>query len=351
MLQQRSHVGFVQIAAKRHNIGCASGSNRFRHPFNELEIQLAVVVAKGDLNEFAAGGRKSGIIDPLGHGEPESSTVGQRMGSRHIAPEHSRVAQLQVMQLFMTLETEKSGVTRRQWAAGAAAASLTGLPLPAQAALGTARVIGVSPTGGPRLGLKSYPGTLPLADGEVVLTFDDGPLPATTGPVLDTLAREGVRATFFLIGRNARANPQYVRRIAAAGHTLANHTMTHPWTLRQRSFATGLQDILDGQDAIVQAAGQRIAPFFRFPGFADTPELLAELSRRNIAVWGTDLWASDWNEMTPGAQLQLLYSRVVKARKGIVLLHDTRPQTAAMLPSFLSALKQGGFKVVHAVEG
>jgi peptidoglycan/xylan/chitin deacetylase (PgdA/CDA1 family) len=253
------------------------------------------------------------------------------------------------MQLFMVLETEKTGITRRQWAAGATVAALASLPLPARAALGTARVISVSTFGGPRFGVKSYPGTLPLTDGEVVLTFDDGPLPATTGPVLDTLARDNVRATFFLIGRNARANPTFVRRIAAAGHTLANHTMNHPWTLRQRTFPAGLQDILDGQDAIEQAAGQRIAPFFRFPGFADTPDLLAELSRRNIAVWGTDLWASDWNEMTPDAQLQLLYSRVLKARRGIVLLHDIRRQTAAMLPSLLTALKGGGFRVVHAV--
>jgi peptidoglycan/xylan/chitin deacetylase (PgdA/CDA1 family) len=253
------------------------------------------------------------------------------------------------MQLLMILETEKSGVTRRDFAAGAAAALLAGSPLPAQAALGTARVISVDTVGGPRFGIKSYPGTLPLADGELVLTFDDGPLPATTGPVLDALARDNVRATFFLIGRNARANPTFVRRIAAAGHTLANHTMNHPWTLRQRSFEAGMKDILDGQDAIEQAAGQKIAPFFRFPGFADTPELLAELSRRNIAVWGADLWASDWNEMTPEAQLQLITTRVVKARKGIVLLHDTRRQTAAMLPAFLSALNQRGFRVAHAV--
>jgi peptidoglycan/xylan/chitin deacetylase (PgdA/CDA1 family) len=275
--------------------------------------------------------------------------VDQRVGSGQTALEYSRVAQLQVMQLFMTMGTEKTGITRRQLTAGTAAAAVASVPFAAQASLGTARVISVSSAGGPRLGLKSYAGTLPLADGEVVLTFDDGPLPATTGSVLDTLARNGVRATFFLIGRNARANPQMVRRIAAEGHTLANHTMTHPWTLRQRSFATGLQDILDGQNAIEQAAGQRIAPFFRFPGFADTPELLAEFSRRNIAVWGTDLWASDWNVMTPDAQLHLLYARVVKARKGIILMHDIRRQTAEMLPSFLAALKQGGFRVVHAV--
>jgi peptidoglycan-N-acetylglucosamine deacetylase len=269
-------------------------------------------------------------------------------------PKHSHVTRDEVMQLFMTMKTRKTLLSRRAVAIGGFAALTASSASAWQASaapLGTSRILPVSALGGPQIGRKSYAASLPLADGEVILTFDDGPLPATTGPVLDALARENVRATFFLIGRNARANPQMVQRIVAAGHTLANHTMNHPWTLKQRSFEVGMREITEGQDAIQQAAGRRIAPFFRFPGFADTPELLAELARRNIAVWGTDLWASDWNVMSPGAQLHLLYERVQRARKGIILMHDIRAQTAAMLPSFLTALKQGGFRIVHAVEG
>jgi peptidoglycan-N-acetylglucosamine deacetylase len=221
----------------------------------------------------------------------------------------------------------------------------------AAAVLGTSRTLAVSGSGGARIGLKSYPATLPLADGEVILTFDDGPLPATSLPVLETLASEQVKATFFLIGRNARANPQVVRRIVRDGHTLANHTMNHPWTMRQRSTDNGIREIVEGEDAIQQAAGQRIAPFFRFPGFADTPDLLAELARRNTVVWGTDIWASDWNVMGPNEQLGLLMGRVKRARKGIILMHDVRAQTAAMLPSLLRALRTSGFRVVHAVAG
>lgn len=258
------------------------------------------------------------------------------------------------MQFFMTMKTRKTLVTRRTLAIGGlatfAASGLSEAVAFGTAPLGTSRILPVSGAGGPQFGRKSYGASLPLADGEVVLTFDDGPLPATTGPVLDALARENVRATFFLIGRHARANPQVVQRIVAAGHTLGNHTMNHPWTLKQRSFEAGVREITEGQDAIQQAAGRRIAPFFRFPGFADTPELLAELSRRNMAVWGTDLWASDWNIMTPDAQLHLLHARVVHNRKGIIMMHDIRSQTAAMLPSFLRSLRQGGLRVVHAVE-
>ena len=70
-------------------------------------------------------------------------------------------------------------------------------------ALGTARVMTVEASSTPRVGLKHFPQTLPLADKEVVLTFDDGPYPSTTTSVLNTLERECVRATFFLIGRDS----------------------------------------------------------------------------------------------------------------------------------------------------
>ena len=213
--------------------------------------------------------------------------------------------------------------------------------------LGTSRVLHVPSAGGPRFGLKSYAQTLPLADGEVILTFDDGPLPGLTDRVLATLASECVRATFFLIGRNAVASPHLVRRMVAEGHTVANHTMTHPWTLRNLSHEAAWANIEAGEMALRGLIGPAVAPFFRFPGFADTPRLLDALSGANRAVLGADLWASDWNMMTPDAQLQLVMGRLRRARKGIALFHDTRPQTVAMLPAFLAALKRENFKVVH----
>src|ERR1700704_7118085 len=94
-------------------------------------------------------------------------------------------------------------------------------------ALGTSRVLVVDPATSPRVGLKSFPQTLPLQDHEVVLTFDDGPWPATTSKVLKALADECVRATFFLIGKSASEHPGLVRRIAAEGHTIGHHTWLH----------------------------------------------------------------------------------------------------------------------------
>jgi peptidoglycan/xylan/chitin deacetylase (PgdA/CDA1 family) len=88
-------------------------------------------------------------------------------------------------------------------------------------------------------------------------------------------------------------------------------------------------------------------PFFRFPGFESTPETLALLQSRGIVVFGADLWASDWEPMTPQQELKLLIRRLHAAGKGIILLHDPKAQTAAMLPAFLRYLRDHHFRVVH----
>ena len=206
------------------------------------------------------------------------------------------------------------------------------------------------------LGLQSYPRTLDLHDHEVVLTFDDGPA-GPTPRVLDALARECVRATFFLIGRNAEALPDLVRREIAEGHNTGSHSYSHPdSTLRLMNEAAARADIERGI-AAVERAGYGVAgasphtPFFRFPGFADTPALLAFLAGRRITVFGSDLWASDWRNMTPDAELALVMSRLEKRGRGIILFHDSKLATAEMLPAFLRQLKIRGYRVVHLAPG
>src|ERR1700734_3046917 len=114
---------------------------------------------------------------------------------------------------------------------------LAGFPLhPASAAdcpghpnaIGTSRTLVVDPREHPRIGVMQYPETLPLADHEVVLTFDDGPLPRNSNQILDILAAQCVKATFFEIGRMAQAYPEGVRKLAAAGHSIGTHTEDHP---------------------------------------------------------------------------------------------------------------------------
>jgi peptidoglycan/xylan/chitin deacetylase (PgdA/CDA1 family) len=220
-------------------------------------------------------------------------------------------------------------------------------------ALGTARVLPVSAATTPRVGLKQFPTTLPLADKEVVLTFDDGPWPGTTNRVLDALKHECVQATFFLLGRNAATNPALARRALAEGHTIGHHTFSHP-LLNRMSLAAADAEIGRGIAAVERAVyGEHGAsaktPFFRFPGFAASPALLDRMATRGFVVFGADLWASDWNRMSPGKELALVLKRLNAEKRGIVLFHDTKAQTAAMLPAFLRALKMRGFRVVHVV--
>jgi peptidoglycan/xylan/chitin deacetylase (PgdA/CDA1 family) len=225
--------------------------------------------------------------------------------------------------------------------------------------LGTSRTISIGAASGLEVGLKTYPQTLKLEDHEVILTFDDGPLPETTGKVLDALKAQCVRATFFLIGQNAAANPQMVRRQIREHHTVAHHTWSHPSiTMRGLSDEAARLEISKGIAADERAAYGAAAtpesphvPFFRFPGFADTKPLRSWLSARNITVFGADLWASDWLEMTPEAELELIMSRLDQAKRGIVLFHDSRPSTAAMMPDFLRDLKARKYRIVHIEPG
>jgi len=223
---------------------------------------------------------------------------------------------------------------------------------PRKDALGTSRVLSVDAATTPRVGLKSFPQTLPLQDREVVLTFDDGPWPGTTPKVLAALARECVRATFFLIGRSASAHPELVRRIAAQGHTIGHHTWSHP-NIKYMKPDAAVADIDKGFAAVEKAlhgtTTTPTTPFFRYPYFEMTPATLDLLQKRGIAVFGADLWASDWEPMKPAQQLKLLIERLQIARKGIILLHDPKAQTAAMMPAFLRYLRANHYRVVHLV--
>lgn len=241
------------------------------------------------------------------------------------------------------------------------AAALTAVPHLADAAecprtdaLGTARVLPVEV--GPNglfVGTKSYPDTLPLADHEIVLTFDDGPAGATTDAVLAALAAECVKATFFVVGAMAAERPDQLKRIAAAGHTIGHHSMTHAIMTRVPE-ATGRADVERGWhtvDRILTGAAppRPTTPFFRYPGFAATRPLDAHLIETRVAVFGADFWGSDWNRSTPEALLKLSLERIEARGRGIFLLHDTHDYTAAMVAPLLRELKTRGYRIVHVV--
>jgi peptidoglycan/xylan/chitin deacetylase (PgdA/CDA1 family) len=238
---------------------------------------------------------------------------------------------------------------------------LLALPLPSAAAdcpgnpnaLGTARVLAIDPAQTPPVGRKQFAQTLPLARNEIVLPFDDGPWPGTTERILDALKHECVHAIFFMLGRNAAEHPALAKRVLAEGHTVAHHSYLHP-LLNRLSLERAEADIDHGIAAVEAAVysepgGAPRTPFFRFPGFAGSPALLERLKQRGMAVFGADLWASDWNPMTPAQERALLLRRLTASGGGIVLLHDTQAKTAAMRPELLRELKRRDYSVVHVV--
>lgn len=219
--------------------------------------------------------------------------------------------------------------------------------------LGTSRTMIVDTKGGLFVGRKSYRQTLPLAAKEIVFTFDDGPLGKTTDAVLAALAAECVKATFFVVGQQARNHAEQLRRIEAAGHTIGHHSMTHA-NMTKISYEAGIADISEGWRTVdkilygAAGAGPR-TPFFRFPGFAQTKRLSAWLAGSNVGVFGTDSWGPDWTPIGRDELFKRALADIEAQEGGIFLLHDIHAKTAAMLPDLLRALKERGYKVVHIV--
>jgi peptidoglycan/xylan/chitin deacetylase (PgdA/CDA1 family) len=232
--------------------------------------------------------------------------------------------------------------------AGQDAANCPGRP----DALGTSRVLAIDPAQYPRIGRMQYPDSLPLADKEVVLTFDDGPLLPYSNQILDILASQCVKATYFLVGEMARAFPATVRRIYEEGHTIGTHSEDHPTQFGQLPVEKMRHEIDWGISDVSAALGdpKYLAPFFRIPGLARSDIVESELAARGLTVFSSDTDADDWHHRISGQQITALAIRRLEARdKGILLLHDIHPATVAALPGLLKELKDKGFHIVQVV--
>jgi peptidoglycan/xylan/chitin deacetylase (PgdA/CDA1 family) len=221
-------------------------------------------------------------------------------------------------------------------------------------ALGVSRTLVVDPTATPLIGTMSYRDSLPLADHEVVLTFDDGPLPPHTEHILDILASECVKATYFMVGQMANAHPEWVRKVADAGHTVGTHSFSHPLTFHRMSLDKAQQEIDKGFEAVQAALGsdRKVAPFFRYPGLLHQANSEAYLAERGLMAWSADFPGDDWKRrISPKEVVRRSLSRLEARGRGILLLHDIHKVTVAALPTLLAELKARGFKVVHVVPG
>src|SRR6516225_8617977 len=224
-------------------------------------------------------------------------------------------------------------------------------------ALGVARVVEIDTTGGPGFGFEHFKSHDFLREGEVVLTFDDGPWPKNTPAVLAALAAHCTKAIFFPIGLHATYEPQILKQVAAAGHAVGSHTWCHQDLSKTKGtcVANGKREpyefdpkdeIEKGISAVHWAVGGPTAPYFRFPALRQPPELIDYLGKRNIGIFSADMDSFDFKARNPEQVRQSVLAKLKKNGKGIVLVHDFLHATAEAAMDLLNDLKAGGYKIV-----
>ena len=185
----------------------------------------------------------------------------------------------------------------------------------------------------------------------MVLTFDDGPLPKYSDQILDILAAHCAKATFFLVGRQANDNPEGVRKVRDAGHTVATHSQNHPTGMDRLPLDRSRQEIEQGIASVTAALadGTAPAPFLRIPGLRTNDGIEEFAASKGLQIWSADFPADDWRNVSAARVYELAIKRLEAKGKGILLLHDIQPRTVAALPRILHELKARGYRIVHVV--
>jgi peptidoglycan/xylan/chitin deacetylase (PgdA/CDA1 family) len=164
----------------------------------------------------------------------------------------------------------------------------------------------------------------PPEPGQFALTFDDGPNPAATPRLLEVLARHKVRATFFLIGDFVLREPGLAREIAAAGHAIGNHTMTHPF-LPRRSAARIFEEVTRCNEALEQTLGQKV-DLFRPPHGGRSPAVFRATKALGLEVVQWNLIVGDWSAHSAATILSRVEKGIARNRRRgrgtNVVLHD-----------------------------
>ncbi len=166
--------------------------------------------------------------------------------------------------------------------------------------------------------------TAPARPGELALTFDDGPNATWTPKLLDILASNNVRATFFVLGGQAKAHPDLVRRAARAGHLIANHSWDHP-NMSRSSAQVIREQMARTRDLLEQITGAPVK-FFRPPWGARRPAVftIARELGLNVVLWNA--MTSDWSDPSPDRIALRLTNRIERMRQAgraaNVVLHD-----------------------------
>jgi hypothetical protein len=160
-----------------------------------------------------------------------------------------------------------------------------------------------------------------------------------------------VKATYFLIGQNARSYPEMVRQIHAAGHTIGTHSQNHPLSFQRMPIAKAQREIDDGIASVTAALGDpaELAPFFRIPGLLRADGVEKYLASRQLITWSADFPADDWRHISAAEVMKRALTRLEAKGRGVLLLHDMQPATVMMLPALLHELKRRNYRIVQVV--
>ena len=215
-----------------------------------------------------------------------------------------------------------------------------------EGAIGVAREQVIDSNSGPRYGHQQFKDIDVLHDGEVVLTFDDGPLRPYTMPVLKALEAHCTKATFFVVGRMALSDPALVKETEKRGHTIGTHTWSH-MDVRKTNQTRARGEIELGFSAVSKALGHPPSPFFRFPYLSSPKNMLDYVRSRKISTFSIEVDSNDYRSKDPVLVHRNVLSQLEHTKKGIILFHDIQAATAGALGGLLDELKARGFKVVH----
>jgi peptidoglycan/xylan/chitin deacetylase (PgdA/CDA1 family) len=180
----------------------------------------------------------------------------------------------------------------------------------------------------------------PRSSRSIYLTFDDGPHPEHTPRLLDALAEHGIRATFFVIGREAERHPAIVRRIVAEGHEIGNHTWSHAPPGSQ-SIAALVEEVRKTRSLLEQLTGRPITLYRPPHGKLSAAALISLWQLRQRVV----LWTVDWKDydFTCSTDLDGRVETWTPASGQIVLLHDNRPWAACLVPTLATTIAKFNF--------
>lgn len=185
--------------------------------------------------------------------------------------------------------------------------------------------------------------------GKVALTFDDGPHPKLTAPILDLLAEYGIKATFFTIGMNAQTNPELVERELAEGHEVGNHTQTHP-NLAELSYQEVYDEVLAAEKAVFSESEYK-THLLRPPGgnVGENVMRLAKNLNYDLILWSVD--TRDWAHTDADTIIRTVNDNVKSG--DVILFHDYvsgEAHTLEALKQLIPQLISRGYEFVTVSE-